>query len=182
MVAKNEQDGRTATDIPRRAQVYHPEVRDEKIIAALADAGLNPNACMQCGTCTASCPSGRWTAMRTRNIVVRASYGDPSVLQDADVWLCTTCYRCHDRCPRKLEVTDIIIELRNLASERGLMSEQHRKVVTLFHTTGHAVPINDETKTIRRELGLPELPPTIFRNPDERRKLATLSFRTRREH
>ena len=32
--------------------------------------------CMQCGTCTASCESGRWTALKTRAIVRKAVMGD----------------------------------------------------------------------------------------------------------
>jgi heterodisulfide reductase subunit C len=114
--------------------------------------------------------------MRTRHIMARASYGDASVLEDPDIWLCTTCYNCYDRCPRDLKVTDAIIELRNLASARGFMSDKHRKTVDLFHQYGHAVPINDKVKEIRKALGLEELPPTIFRYPEELRQLANHTF------
>ena len=158
--------------------VFNPAHRDDEVIAALERAGYEPNACMQCGTCTASCSAGRWTAMRTRHIMVRASYGDSSILEDPDIWLCTTCYNCYDRCPRNLKVTDAIIELRNLASARGLMSDKHKKTVTLLRSTGHAVPINDKIKELRKELGLPELPPTIFVYPEE---LATLPFHMKEE-
>ena len=154
--------------------VYNPGERDEEIIDVLKAAGYDPNACMQCGICTASCTSGRWTAMRTRNIMYRAAYGDPSVLEDSDIWLCTTCYACFDRCPRDLKVTDAIVELRNLASRRGLISEKHRKTVAILQKTGHAVPINDKTKAIRKELGIEEVPPTIFRFEKEIAKLGKL--------
>jgi heterodisulfide reductase subunit C len=157
--------------------VFNPSNRDEEVIDALSRAGYEPNACMQCGTCTASCLSGRWTAMRTRHIMVRASYGDASILQDPDIWLCTTCYNCYDRCPRSLKVTDAIVELRNLASARGLMSDKHKKTVELFHRYGHAVPINDKVKEIRKTLGLEELPPTIFRYPEEIEQLAKCTFK-----
>lgn len=156
--------------------VFNPSNRDDEVIDALSQAGYEPNACMQCGTCTASCLSGRWTAMRTRHIMVRASYGDSSILEDPDIWLCTTCYNCFDRCPRNLKVTDAIIELRNLASARGLMSEKHRKTVDLFHQYGHAVPINDKVKEIRVALGLEDLPPTIYRYPEEIKDLAKHTF------
>jgi heterodisulfide reductase subunit C len=108
--------------------------------------------------------------------MARASYGDASVLENPDIWLCTTCYNCFDRCPRNLKVTDAIIELRNLASARGFMSDKHRKTVDLFHRYGHAVPINDKVKEIRRALGLDELPPTIFRYPEELETLARHTF------
>ena len=154
--------------------VYDPSKRDEEIIDALKAAGYEPNACMQCGICTGSCTSGRWTAMRTRNIMTRAAYGDPTVLSDPDIWLCTTCYACFDRCPRDLKVTDAIIELRNLASKRGLISDKHRKTVEILHKTGHGVPINDKIKGYRKELGIEEVPPTIFRFEEEINKLKIL--------
>ncbi|MHA1771978.1 MAG: CoB--CoM heterodisulfide reductase subunit C [Candidatus Thorarchaeota archaeon] len=156
--------------------VRTPLEKDPEIEAALIEAGFDPNLCMQCGTCTASCLSGRWTAMRTREIMRKAAFGDESVLSDPDIWLCTTCYACYDRCPRDLKVTDAIIVLRNIASKRGFIADKHRKTVDILHKTGHAVPINDKIKAIRKELGLPEIPPTAFAYPEEVRKMAQMLF------
>ena len=151
----------------RPPEVYDPSQKDEEIIQVLKKAGFDPNSCMNCGMCTSSCLSGRWTNMRTRQIMNRAALGDASVLEDRDIWLCTTCYACYDRCPRDLKITDAIIELRNLASTRGLVSDKHRKTVAILHKTGHGVPINDKVMAIRKELGLPEIPPTIAKFSDD---------------
>ncbi len=150
--------------------------RDPTIEETLKAAGFDPNLCIQCGTCTASCPSGRWTAMRTREVMRKAAFSIEVVLSDPDIWLCTTCYQCYDRCPRDLQVTDAIIALRNLASARGFISDKHRKTVDLLHKTGHAVPINDRIRKIRKELGLPELPPTVYCYPEELEKLGKTLF------
>jgi heterodisulfide reductase subunit C len=123
--------------------------------------------CIQCGTCTASCESGRWTALKTRSIVRKVVLGDLSVLDDPDIWLCTTCYQCYERCPRDVRPTDVIIELRNYATKRGNISPNHRAVVGYLKNTGHAVPINDEVRQKRIELGLEELPPTLFKFKQE---------------
>lgn len=120
-------------------------------------------SCIQCGTCTASCESGRWTALKTRAIIRKVVLGDVSVLDDPDIWLCTTCYNCLERCPRDVRPTDVIIDLRNMAARRGNMSPAHKKVVEFFKTTGHAVPITDQVKRQRAELGLDELPPTAYK-------------------
>ena len=53
-------------------------------------------SCIQCGSCTASCESGKWTALKTRNIVRKVVLGDTSVLKDPDIWLCTTCFNCYE--------------------------------------------------------------------------------------
>ena len=124
-------------------------------------------ACIQCGTCTASCESGRWTALKTRLIIRKVVMGDLSVLEDPDIWLCTTCYNCYERCPRDVRPTDVIIELRNYASRLGNVETLHRKVVDLLKTTGHAVPINNEVRAMRKDLGLDELPPTLYKFKDE---------------
>jgi len=124
-------------------------------------------ACIQCGTCTASCESGRWTALKTRSIVRKVVLGDLSVLKDPDIWLCTTCYQCYERCPRDVRPTDVIMELRNYATKLGNISPNHRAVVGYLKNFGHAVPINDEIKQHRKELGLEEIPPTLFKYKDE---------------
>ena len=123
--------------------------------------------CIQCGTCTASCESGRWTALKTRSILRKVVLGDLSVLKDPDIWLCTTCYQCYERCPRDVRPTDVIIELRNYATKLGNISPTHRAVVGYLMNFGHAVPINDETRKRRVELGLEELPPTLFKYKQE---------------
>ncbi|MHA1680986.1 MAG: CoB--CoM heterodisulfide reductase subunit C [Promethearchaeota archaeon] len=120
-------------------------------------------ACIQCGTCTASCESGRWTALKTRIIIRKVVLGDLSALDDPDIWLCTTCYNCLERCPRDVRPTDVIMELRNYAAKRGNMHPIHRKVVEFLKKTGHAVPINDKIRQQRKELGMDELPPTLFK-------------------
>jgi heterodisulfide reductase subunit C len=123
--------------------------------------------CIQCGSCTASCESGRWTALKTRSIVRKVVLGDLSVLKDPDIWLCTTCYQCYERCPRDVRPTDVIMELRNYATKLGNISPNHRAVVGYLKNTGHAVPINDEVKKRRVELGLEELPPTLYKFKQE---------------
>ena len=123
--------------------------------------------CIQCGTCTASCESGRWTALKTRSIIRKVCLGDLTVLKDPDIWLCTTCYNCYERCPRDVRPTDVIMELRNYATKLGNISPNHRAVVGYLQKFGHAVPINDEVRKRRVELGLEELPPTAFKFKQE---------------
>ncbi len=124
-------------------------------------------SCIQCGTCTASCESGKWTALKTRNIIRKVALGDLTVLRDPDIWLCTTCYACYERCPRDIRPTSVIMELRNYATKLGNISPNHRAVVGYLEKTGHAVPINDVTRERRKELGLDELPPTLFKYKTE---------------
>lgn len=122
--------------------------------------------CYQCGTCTGACPSGRITPFRTRKLVRSALMGVEDVLEGEDLWMCTTCYECYEKCPREVKITDIIKVIRNIAAERGYMAEPHRKTSLYVFKTGHAVPINDQIKEARKKIGLTEIPPTTHKYPE----------------
>jgi len=132
-------------------------------------------ACIQCGTCTGSCPSGRRTAWRIRQIFLKTLTGlRMDALAAEDLWNCTTCYTCQERCPRKVKTTDIVRALRNLAVREGYMRQDHAKVCQLVFKYGHAVPINDDVKAIRRRLGLSEVPPTVHQYPEALKEVVEL--------
>ncbi len=131
--------------------------------ALLDRAGGTLNLCFQCGTCTSSCPSGRLTAFRTRQILRRAQFGlKDQILGADDLWTCTTCFTCYERCPRGVEIVDIITALRNMAVQAGYMAKEHQKLVRTLYETGHLIPASERILALRKELGLPERPPTVL--------------------
>jgi heterodisulfide reductase subunit C len=90
-----------------------PEV--EKIVEAVS-------VCYQCGTCSGSCPvapaGGMDYTPRTIIRMIQAGLED-DVLSSQTVWTCAACYSCAVRCPRDIDITDVMIRLRNLALIRG---------------------------------------------------------------
>jgi len=136
-------------------------------------------ACLQCGNCVGGCPSGKRTAWRIRKIFRETLLGEKAkVLSDDDLWNCTTCYTCQERCPRGVPSTDIVRILRNLAVRNGNMKENHKKVCEILLKYGHAVPVNEQTKKNRKELGLDELPPTVHSYPDGLKEVLILFEKT----
>ncbi len=130
-----------------------------------AYGGSDANMCFQCGTCTASCPSGRITSFRTRKIVKAAQMGIRDVaFADDDLWQCTTCYTCQERCPRQVPIVDIIIALRNMDVAGGHMYDSHRKTGENLLEIGHSVSFGDKQKKLRAGMGLEEVPPTVLAN------------------
>lgn len=126
-----------------------------------------PHMCYQCGTCTASCPSAPRSSYRIRKFVRRALLGlEEEALTDPDLWLCTTCYSCTDRCPRDIAPTDVIMAMRNLAAKRDIIPVNFLKTVQAIYTTGHGVPNNDVNRAARTKLGLDAEPPTTHGYPD----------------
>lgn len=139
---------------------------DSEFVDKIVEAGASRlRTCIQCGTCSSVCPSGRRTAFRTREVIRKALLGlKDEVLASPDLWLCTTCYTCLERCPRQIKVTDAILIMRNMAVDHGFMLPEHQKASQKLLATGHAVPIDDANRKIRKELGLKEMPPTTHSN------------------
>lgn len=143
----------------------NPEFANKVIEAG----GKTLNLCFQCGTCTGSCPSGRQTAFRVRKVIRRAQLGlKDDVLNSDDMWMCTTCYTCYERCPRGVEIVNIIMALRNMAVKAGNMAEPHKRVAGFLVKTGHMVPLTDDFKKLRVKFGLDEEPKTTL--TDEKAK------------
>lgn len=146
----------------------------EELLKVLKAAGLDVLSCMHCGTCTGSCPSGRHTGLNTRRIIRDARKNRATVLSDDALWLCTTCYTCQERCPRGIPITDAILELRRLAVREGFMLPEHRRVSEMVLEYGHAVPLDEETKKKREELGLDPIPETVQKYPEALKGLKIL--------
>lgn len=118
--------------------------------------------CFQCGTCHASCPSGRYTSLNVRKIVRDSVRKDIS--DETELWMCTTCYNCQERCPRGIKVTDSVLALRNEAVRKGRILPAHRQVCMFLIETGHAIPLDGEHTSIREKIGL-GLPETVCKYP-----------------
>jgi len=126
-----------------------------------------PHMCFQCGTCTGSCPSAPRSSYRIRKFVRRAVLGlEKEALTDPDLWLCTTCYSCTDRCPRDIAPTDVIMAMRNLAFKWDIVPRNFLKTIQLIYNTGHGVPNNDVNRAARVKLGLEAEPETTHKYPE----------------
>jgi heterodisulfide reductase subunit C len=142
--------------------------RDPDFTAEFIDAGIETvKHCFQCGTCSGSCPSGRRTPYKVRQIVRKCLLGlKEEVIADEALWMCTTCYTCQERCLRSVKIVEIIKKARNIAAHAGYMAKPHKMTGVFVMNTGHGVPINDATKALRAKIGLPEIPPTTHAYPE----------------
>ena len=144
-----------------------------------AAGGSSALMCFQCGTCTAGCPSGKETAYRIRKVIRQTQLGlKEEVIGSDDIWQGTTCYTCVERCPRGVEIVDVVIALRNISVHAGKLNEGHKKVAQNLVAYGHTVNINDKVKAQRKELGLPEVPPTVMANPKAMEDLTKILKKT----
>jgi heterodisulfide reductase subunit C2 len=78
--------------------------------------------CYQCGTCSGACPVVAAGGMdyTPRAIMRMLQMGmEEEVLSSQTIWTCASCYHCVVRCPRDIEITDMMTQLRNVALKKG---------------------------------------------------------------
>lgn len=108
--------------------------------------------CIQCGTCSASCPSSPAMEYSPREIIaaLRAGMLD-RVLNSNTAWMCISCYSCTVRCPAGIPFTDVMYELKRLEVEKGLSKDTNAaKMAKAFVETLDGHGRNVETKLLRK--------------------------------
>lgn len=87
--------------------------------------GESIKKCIQCGTCTATCPVSYTMDITPREIIAlfRAKEID-TILSSRTIWICASCYSCTVRCPQGVKVTDIIYTLKRLAIENKIFPKR----------------------------------------------------------
>lgn len=122
--------------------------------------GETLKTCFQCGTCTSSCPTARFSdSYRPRTVLRMAQLGlRQKVLESNALWLCTACFTCTDRCPQNVEVASILRVLRNLSVKSGIVPLIYRELASNINDTGYAYRIPELRHKKREECGLPPLP------------------------
>jgi heterodisulfide reductase subunit C len=90
-------------------------------------------ACIQCGTCTASCPNEFAMDLTPRRLWRMVITGETEAIFASQTFtLCSACYSCTLRCPRGLPLTEAMHDLKQMAY-RGHMTRY--KASTAFY--GH---------------------------------------------
>jgi quinone-modifying oxidoreductase, subunit QmoC len=78
-------------------------------------------SCIQCGTCSGTCPVSHYMDYTPRRIIamVREGFRD-DVLNSLTIWLCASCYSCTAECPREIKITDVMYALKQEAIKKGV--------------------------------------------------------------
>ncbi|MFH0844507.1 MAG: 4Fe-4S dicluster domain-containing protein [Pseudomonadota bacterium] len=96
----------------------HQQSFSEKLMAKIQE---NVQTCMQCGTCSGSCPNSFAMDLTPRQVWRLAQLGElDGIFKSKTFYLCSACYYCTLRCPRGLHLTENMSALKRLAAHRGL--------------------------------------------------------------
>ncbi|MFW6136486.1 MAG: 4Fe-4S dicluster domain-containing protein [Candidatus Aminicenantaceae bacterium] len=87
--------------------------------------GESLKKCIQCGTCTGTCPVSYTMDITPREIIALFRAGEiESILSSRTIWICASCYSCTVRCPQGVKVTDILYTLKRLAIENEIFPKK----------------------------------------------------------
>jgi heterodisulfide reductase subunit C len=87
--------------------------------------GNSIKKCIQCGTCTGTCPVSYTMDITPREVIALFKAGDiQTILSSRTIWICASCYSCSVRCPQGVLVTDILYALKRLAIEQNIFPKR----------------------------------------------------------
>ena len=75
--------------------------------------------CYQCGKCDTVCPWNRVTRFSMRKLIREATFGLTEI-ESEELWRCTTCGKCPQKCPRDVKQINDMVALRRMATGYGV--------------------------------------------------------------
>ena len=121
--------------------------------------GEGIKACFACKACTAACPieaiDGRYDP---RKIIRMALLGmHKEVLESDFIWLCSSCYGCHEVCPQNVRFTEVMFAIKNLAVLAKCMPPGLTVQKALLKQHGRLYEVTEFENEKREKLGLPPI-------------------------
>ena len=117
----------------------------KEIIDVIKESGGDAfKLCYQCGLCDTVCPWNRVRNFSMRKIVRQATFGLTDI-ESEDMWLCTTCGKCPQRCPRGVKIIECGVSLRRIATEYGVFPKTVSPIRTASGSLiGEGNPLGEE--------------------------------------
>lgn len=120
-------------------------------------------ACYQCGTCTGGCQVWRlhpqFNPRQIVDLIVRGEI--QALLRNPNIWLCSHCQNCLEHCPQGIEVSLVLVHLKNAAARMGAGPVGDLKIARTIMATGWADNPVSRTARQREKLFLPPSEPGI---------------------
>jgi Fe-S oxidoreductase len=120
----------------------------KEIIEEVKDSGGDLSKfCYQCGICDTVCPWNKVSSFSIRKIMNQSNYGLFEVEED-DIWKCTTCGKCVQRCPRGVNQIEVGVALRRIATEYQVFPQSVKPVRTIVGgLVAEGNPFGEERKS-----------------------------------
>lgn len=78
-------------------------------------SGQNLLVCYQCGKCSAGCPAVSQMDILPNQIIRFAQLGlKDELFQSKSIWICASCMTCNARCPKGINIAEVIEAIRQV--------------------------------------------------------------------
>ena len=83
----------------------------KRLMNLIPDSNLN--LCYTCGMCSSGCPATGINNLDPRKFLRMVLLGlDEEVMRTSWIWTCTMCERCYRVCPMKVNISQMVYEIR----------------------------------------------------------------------
>lgn len=98
-----------------RINISKRKIKDDFVIKVAELSGQNLLACYQCGKCSAGCPAVSEMDILPNQIIRYAQLGlKDELLKSKAIWICASCMTCNARCPKGINIAEVIEALRQI--------------------------------------------------------------------
>jgi heterodisulfide reductase subunit C len=121
-----------------RINISRKKIKDPFVAKVEELSGQNLRACYQCGKCSAGCPAVSEMDILPNQIIRLAQLGfKEELLGSKSIWICASCFTCNARCPKGINIAEVIEALRQILLRKR---EDHLKVEKLSDKQKEDVP------------------------------------------
>jgi len=121
-----------------RINISRKKIRDSFVDKVQELSGQNLLACYQCGKCSAGCPAVSEMDILPNQIIRFAQLGlKDELLASKAIWICASCMTCNARCPKGINIAEVIEALRQILLRKR---EDHLKVKKLSDKEKEDIP------------------------------------------
>jgi heterodisulfide reductase subunit C len=98
-----------------RVNISKNKIEDPFVLKVQELSGQNLLACYQCGKCSAGCPAVSEMDILPNQIIRYAQLGFKNeLLESRSIWICESCFMCNSRCPKGINIAEVIEALRQI--------------------------------------------------------------------
>jgi heterodisulfide reductase subunit C len=121
-----------------RINISRKKIRDSFVDKVQELSGQNLLACYQCGKCSAGCPAVSQMDILPNQIIRFAQLGlKDELLASRAIWICASCMTCNARCPKGINIAEVIEALRQILLRKR---EDHLEVKKLSDKEKEDIP------------------------------------------
>jgi heterodisulfide reductase subunit C len=121
-----------------RINISKRKIKDPFVGKVEELSGQNLLACYQCGKCSAGCPAVSEMDILPNQIIRYAQLGfKDELMQSKSIWICASCFTCNARCPKGINIAEVIEAIREILLRKR---EDHLKVEKLTDAEKGDVP------------------------------------------